>query len=54
MIQSDQKPWQHCEYGTCLYKKREQSKTVILHFIDKTTDGDLVDSRQLGANLLEC
>ena len=23
---------------------REQSKTVILYFIDKTTDGDLVNS----------
>lgn len=34
--------------------KREQTKTVILYFIDKTTDGDLVNSRQLGANLLEC
>lgn len=34
--------------------KTEQSKTWILYFIDKTTDGDLVDSRQLGANLFEC
>lgn len=48
MIQLDQTPWQH----VCI-RKREQGKTVILYFIDKTTDGDLVDGRQVGANL-EC